>query len=296
MKIHTIDLSFRGLSESIAAFLIETPGELALVETGPSSTVENLETGILNLGFDPEAIQKVLLTHVHLDHAGAAGWWAAKGAQVYVHERGAPHLIDPGKLIAGARAVYGDEMETLWGEIKPIPESQVTALTEGDTVDVGGAQFQVWDTPGHARHHVVFLTDGIAFVGDVAGVRLPGQSFISPTTAPSQYELDPYIASITRLSEANLDRLYLTHFGMIEDVVPHLQRYEAILRQSTELVGNKVKEEHSREEIVEAFSDFNRARAESEFVEDIIWQCYENANPSEMCADGIALYWKRLLG
>ncbi len=293
MQIHTIDLNFRGQSQCIAAFLLECGSHLALIETGPESTAENLEAGIRKLGFQPADVRKVLVTHVHLDHAGAAGWWAQQGAQIYVHERGARHLVDPSKLITGARMVYGDQLEALWGEVRPIPQAQVTALSDGDTVEVGATTIRAWDTPGHARHHHAFVVDGVAFTGDVAGVRLPGQTYISPATAPSQFEPEPYVASIRRLAEAKFDALYLTHFGEVRDVTQHLERYEPVIRDAAELVRERMKTGASREDLVQALTDFNRARAEAENVDETTWCRCENANPTDMCADGIALYWQR---
>lgn len=293
MNIHTIDLQFRGKPQSIAAFLVESEGELALVETGPTSTIDSLTAGIRQLGFDPEDIRKVLVTHIHLDHAGAAGWWGAKGAQIFVHQRGARHLIDPSKLVEGARVVYGDLLETLWGEVKPIPEGQVTPLNDGDKVRVGGTEFQAWDTPGHARHHHVFVADGIGFAGDVAGVRLPGQTFISPTTAPSQFEPGPYRESMHRVVAAKLDRLYLTHFGEITDISDHFSRYEQIILDASQLIQAKRTEGANRDEMLKAFVAFNQQRASEEGVDAATLQEYENANPSDMCVDGIDLYWKR---
>tara|TARA_R110002096_G_scaffold24760_21_gene78029 strand:- start:1363 stop:2253 length:891 start_codon:yes stop_codon:yes gene_type:complete len=293
MNVHPIDLHFRGKPRSIAAFLIESGGELALIETGPTSTIEALTTGIRELGFNPDDVKKVLVTHIHLDHAGAAGWWGAKGAQIFVHQRGARHLVDPSKLIEGARMVYGDLLDTLWGEVKPIPEAQVTALNDGDTVEVGDTDFQAWDTPGHARHHHVFVGGGIGFAGDVAGVRLPGQTYISPTTAPSQFEPEPYRESMHRVAAANLEQLYLTHFGAIDDVADHFARYETIILDATELIKTQREAGASREEMIEAFVRFNQQRAESEGVDAAVFSEYENANPSDMCVDGIDLYWKR---
>jgi glyoxylase-like metal-dependent hydrolase (beta-lactamase superfamily II) len=178
MHVHPIDLKFRDITHAIAAYLVESDGELALVETGPSTCLAALDEGICRLGYEPSSVGKVIVTHIHLDHAGAAGHWAARGAHVFVHERGARHLVDPSRLIEGARAVYGDRLETLWGEILPVPETQLTALREGDEVAIGPTRFAVWDAPGHARHHLMFVGHGSAFTGDNAGVRLPGCTLI----------------------------------------------------------------------------------------------------------------------
>ncbi len=292
MNIRTIDLHFRGQPQVIAAFLIENNGENALVETGPASTHHALLKGLREWGVQPTDISKVLLTHIHLDHAGGAGWWAQQGAQLYVHARGARHLADPSRLIAGARLVYGDLMDELWGEIPPAPEEQIVSLADGDRLKIGGAEVQVWDTPGHARHHVAFLMEGIAFVGDDAGVRLPGQTYISPTTAPSQFEPDAYKETIRSLRNANLDAMYLTHFGRFEDVDNHLERYEQIIGQVSDLVREKLQSGAPLEAIQSAFADLNHARFDGENEPDS-WKAYEAANPLNMCCDGVVQYWEK---
>jgi len=293
MRVHTIDLQFRQVSHAIAAYLVESDGELALVETGPSTCLAALDEGILRLGYQPSDVRKVFLSHIHLDHAGAAGHWAARGARVFVHERGARHLADPSRLIDGARAVYGEMLGTLWGEILPVPENQLTALREGDVVEVGSTRFAVWDAPGHARHHLVFVGHGSAFTGDNAGVRLPGCTFLSPATAPSQFEPESLHASIQRMRSANLERLYLTHFGVIEgsaEVAHHLDRYAALITEVTGRIQQMRQEGLSAEEIGERFTRDSLTRARGEGVSEEDWLRYETANPAAMCAEGIRLW------
>lgn len=161
MRIHTLDLHFIGIPGVIAAFLIESGGEYALIETGPGSTLETLRAEIRAVGVDESAIKKVFVTHIHLDHAGAAGWFAQQGATVYCHPNAARHLIDPSKLIESARMVYGHLMDKLWGEMLPIPAERVVALKDKESVLLGEIQIIAWDTPGHARHHHAFI------IGDV---------------------------------------------------------------------------------------------------------------------------------
>jgi glyoxylase-like metal-dependent hydrolase (beta-lactamase superfamily II) len=298
MRIHTIDLQFQGQPELIAAYLIESEGELALIETGPATCLKALDLGIRDAGFAPEAVRKVLVTHIHLDHAGAAGHWAARGARIFVHERGARHLADPGKLIEGARAVYGEAMGTLWGEILPVPESQLTALREGDPFRVGSSQFAVWDAPGHARHHVVLVGDGIAFTGDNTGVRLPGFRYISPATAPSQFDPDALLASLERLRAAGLERIYPTHFGAIEGstaVTEHLDRYAALIREIKDLALSLVPSGSNGSGFTTAFQTLCRDRAQRDGVDDATWERYETANDSKMCAEGVRLWCEGLL-
>jgi len=294
MRIHPIDLHFQSVPQAIAAYLVESGSELGLIETGPSPCQGALDAGIRSAGFDPQAISKVALTHIHLDHAGAAGHWAARGAQIYVHERGARHLAEPAKLIEGAKAVYGDAFESLWGEILPVPVAQITPLREGDFFELGTTRFAVWDTPGHAKHHVAFLADGLAFTGDTAGVRLPGCDFLSPATAPSQFDPVALLHSLQRLRAAKLDQLYLTHFGPVDAVEDHLDRYAALIHGVVALAEQQLGSGAAAEDFATDFTAHLRRQGEATNLSEEDWQRYQAANESSMCADGVRLWWEAL--
>ncbi|MCF7788237.1 MAG: MBL fold metallo-hydrolase [Prosthecobacter sp.] len=148
MRIHTLDLRFQGTPGLIASYLIESSGEFALIETGPGSTLETLRAAIREVGVDEAAIKKVFVTHIHLDHAGAAGWFAQHGATVYCHPNAARHLIDPSKLIDSARMVYGDLMDSLWGDMLPAPAERVVALQDNECVPLGDVEIIAWDMRG----------------------------------------------------------------------------------------------------------------------------------------------------
>ncbi|MCC6790684.1 MAG: MBL fold metallo-hydrolase, partial [Thermomicrobiales bacterium] len=188
-----LDLGFQGRGGVVAAYLLVSRDELALIETGPSSTLSHLRAAVRQAGFDPARITRVLVTHIHLDHAGAAGVLARENPDlmVYMHPFGAPHLIDPSKLVASAGRIYGDQMEPLWGEVAPIPAGQVRALEDGESLRVAGRDLQVIFTPGHASHHVVYYDAhaGGAFAGDVGGVRIQGTGYNCPPVPPP--DLDP---------------------------------------------------------------------------------------------------------
>ncbi len=169
------------------------------VETGPGSTLKNLLARLADYGYGPTDIDHVLVTHIHLDHAGAAGWWAQQGAQVYVHHVGAKHLIYPTKLLASAQRIYGDQLDSLWGETLPAPETQVTALYDGDQVEVGGLSITALDTPGHASHHHVYQLEDIAFTGDAAGIQIPGPYFVDLPAPPPEFNLELWQHTIERL-------------------------------------------------------------------------------------------------
>jgi glyoxylase-like metal-dependent hydrolase (beta-lactamase superfamily II) len=290
MKVHTIDLQFQGVTGVIAAYLLESEGEVALVETGPMSTIERLVEGISECGLEWEQVRKVFVTHVHLDHAGAVGWWAERGAQVFCHPRARRHLIDPGRLVAGAREVYGAAYDSLWGEMTPAPADSVIALEDGDSVGMGGEMVTAIDTPGHARHHHVFAVGDVCFAGDAAGVRLGGCSYQSVAAAPPQFELMAYLRSVRKLREFAFRRLYLTHFGGIDDVDDHLRVYLERLQAVAGEARRSMGDGEGDGEWQVRFEGQERALARSSGVSEGLWGAYQLANGTTMCADGLRLW------
>jgi glyoxylase-like metal-dependent hydrolase (beta-lactamase superfamily II) len=196
------------------------------------------------LGDEPP--QGLLLTHIHLDHAAATGALVRRWPhlQVHVHERGAPHLIDPSRLLASAERLYGDQMKRLWGEIVPVPEANVTALAGGEEV----LGMRVAHTPGHASHHVCYLHEetGTAFVGDVAGVRIPPSDLIVPPTPPPDIDIEAWEASIGIVESWRPSRLALTHFGAVEQPAEHLATLRERLREEAALAHELSEEEYER--------------------------------------------------
>lgn len=293
MKIHTIDLKFQGVEGLIAAFLIESAGELALIETGPSSTLAALRAGIEDLGYSVADVKKVLVTHIHLDHAGAAGWWAGQGATVFVHNKGARHLIDPARLMESAQMVYGDRMDELWGEMLPACAERVVVLEDGDEVPLGDERIIARDTPGHARHHHVFVCGDVVFAGDVAGVRLAGQTYISVTSAPPQFDEQAYQESITLLQQGGFSKMYLTHFGEVLDVEDHLERYRVAVKATSDFVAGRLKEGVDAQALQILYEAFQMEQAFQAGVPPEVWTDYQLANPASMCADGLRIYHER---
>ena len=191
MKIETMDLGFMDTEEIIASFLLTGEGSTAIIETGPTTCIENLMRGLEDRGVAPEDVEKVFLTHVHLDHAGASGNLAEllPNATFYVHEIGYPHLVDPSTLVKSATRIYGEEsMEEMWGEVRAVPEDRLEKLEGGEEIEAAGGILVAHYTPGHAYHHLAFYEpeSGALFAGDVAGVRLPGQSYVKPPTLGSR--------------------------------------------------------------------------------------------------------------
>ncbi len=298
MKIHTIDLEFQGSAGIIAAFLIDpgTDAGLILIETGPGSTTPTLLEKIAALGFDPEDVRSVFVTHVHLDHAGAAGWWAQRGATLYVHPKAARHLIDPSKLVESARGIYGDAFDSLWGEVLPAPEEKVRILEDGEMVEIGGITIAAIDTPGHAFHHHAFAIDDVCFTGDVAGARLEGATYTSVTSAPPQFHLKSYLQSIDRLAERKFSKLYLTHFGAIDDVDEHWSKYRAAVFGAAQIVKAFIDGGQDDESIRVAYEAFQLEQAFKDQLPRERWDTYQLANGTGMSADGLRMYWEREAG
>jgi len=213
----------------------------ALVDPGPQSSMETL---LAALG--DEQPRALLLTHIHLDHAAATGALVRRWPEleVYVHERGAPHLIDPSKLLASAERLYGDRMEELWGEIVPVPAANVKPLAGGE--DVLG--MRVAYTPGHASHHVCYFHEesGTAFVGDVAAVRIPPSNLVVPPTPPPDIDVETWLDSIAIVESWRPERLALTHFGQVNDPIEHLQVVRSRLREEADLAREFSEEDYER--------------------------------------------------
>ena len=210
----TLDTKMHGKPGITGAFIVRGE-QTALVETGPKSSLDSLSAELTRAGIDE--VDWIVVTHIHLDHAGAAGSLAQRWARarVAVHHVGAPHLVDPSKLWASAARIYGDEMEELWGGIDPIPSDRIVILEDGDVVDLGGRTLTAIDTPGHARHHHAFVDDstGLCFVGDALGVRLQDVGIVRPATPPPEFNLDDAIRSIDKIRSLGATSLVLTHYG-----------------------------------------------------------------------------------
>ena len=295
--IHPIDLNFQETPGLIAAYLILSGNEAALIETGPESTLTHLQVGLSQHGLKPSDIRNVFVTHVHLDHAGAAGWWAEQGAQVHVHASGARHLIDPSRLWQGASEIYGDKMEALWAHITPAPAGRVTVMADGETMQIGDIEIKAWDTPGHARHHLAFSIGDECFTGDVAGCRLAfDRPFISLTGAPPQFDLTAYQTSVARLQAASFSTLHLTHFGTLEGkaaVLQHWKAYAEVLKEHSDYVRIQLERKVTPDRLRPIYATWVQNEAFTADIEPEEWLDYERVNPAAMTADGIRLYLEK---
>ena len=297
MEIEIIDLEFMGTEEIIASFLLTGGNSAAIVETGPSTCIENLLRGLEDNGVAPEDVEKVLLTHIHLDHSGASGVLADRlpNATFYVHEAGYQHLVDPSKLLKSASRIYGDRMEELWGEVRPVPEDRIITLEGGEEIEAAGGVLAAHYTPGHAYHHLAFHEpgSGMLFAGDVGGVRMPGQSYVKPPTPPPEVDIKAWKGSIETIRKLDPGFICPTHFGCYQDVGRHLGELEQRLEDWLLIVEERMDEGRSQEDIVEELG----ARGDEEMLregadpEDS--ERYELAANYEMLVAGLMRYVSR---
>ena len=298
-NLWTLDTIYQGEPGVIASFLLSGVGGLALVDVGSGASVDRVLAGIRAAGHAPGAVEHILLTHVHLDHAGATGTLlrSMPNARVYVHRVGAPHLIDPSKLLNSAQRIYGADMDRLWGHTEPVPADRITVLSDEETVRAGGRTLRALYTPGHATHHIAFYDESqhTAFTGDVAGVRLQGSSFVRPPTPPPDLDLEDWGASIARLEALRLDMIYLPHFGPAGGVAEHLAQLRHNLLEWGELmlVGLRAgKDDAELARDLAASSDPNLL-ASTPGAKDDLLERYELATNYLMSAQGYVRYYRK---
>lgn len=296
-SVLTIDLNFLEIPGAIACYLIPHAHGAVLIEAGPGSTISALKDGLRTHGFREQDISDVLLTHIHLDHAGAAGWLARQGANIYVHPKGASHLLDPEKLITSARRVYGERMDTLWGEFLPVPYERLRILQDNDALDIEGLHFRILDTPGHADHHLSYLFDGICFSGDVGGVRLHATNYVSlPTPAP-EFRPDLWRSSLIRLQSeytaGNFSRFAPTHFGFFDDPAWHLEALRNILDEVESWIDMIMPTNPSSESLASQLVDFNQHYSQNHGLDPELWKAYETISPAFISSQGIRRYWNK---
>lgn len=284
-----------GTEEIIASFLLTGEGSAAIVETGPTSCINELMRGLKEWGVAPEDVEQVFLTHIHLDHSGASGNLTEllPNAAFYVHEIGYPHLVDPSKLLKSATRLYGEEnMDELWGEVKPVPEDRLVKLEGGEEIEAAGGVVRAHYTPGHAYHHLAFHEPETShlFAGDVAGVRLPGQSYVKPPTPPPEVDIEAWKGSIETIRKIEPKILCPTHFGSYEDVERHLGELEQRLEDWLLLVEERMDEGYSQEDIAEELEAKGDAEMLREGAGPEESERYELAANYEMLVAGIMRY------
>jgi glyoxylase-like metal-dependent hydrolase (beta-lactamase superfamily II) len=293
-RVVTLDLNFQGRPHAIASYLIRQDDAVVLIESGPGSTLSALEAGLAKEGLSPADVTHVLLTHIHLDHAGAAGWLAKQGADIYVHPIGAPHMLNPEKLIASATRIYGERMDTLWGEFLPVPEDQLKVVNDAEEIVIGDLRFLPIHTPGHAEHHYSYLFEDILFSGDVGGVRIPGYRYLRVPMPPPELHIERWHESIARLRKEKFTRIAPTHFGIFDDPDWQLDEVEKGLDSASRWLEQAMPSEPPIEELRQSFTDWMMAEGEKIGLNDEVVKAYQVANPLGMSADGLLRYWKKV--
>jgi glyoxylase-like metal-dependent hydrolase (beta-lactamase superfamily II) len=271
-----LDLLHLGHERVIGSYLLDTAEGLALFDCGPATTAETLERRLDEHGLALTDVRHLLLSHIHLDHAGAAGTLVREHQELTVHvsEIGAPHLVDPSRLERSARRLYGDDFDRLWGRLVPVPERNVRVV--GDSV----LGLDCFPSPGHASHHVCYVDrEGTLYAGDAAGVRIQPSSFVLPPTPPPEVDLEAWERTLSEIENRSPERLALIHFGVAEDVAPHLAQLRRRLREWAKRVRDGATEEQFA------------AQASADLGND--HSAYEHAMPFWQSYAGLKRYWEK---
>lgn len=291
-----IDLRFRGVPHIIATAVLHGSGGVALLDPGPSSTLPALRAELARAGIQLSDVRSVVLTHIHLDHAGATGTLVREqpGIRVFVHEKGAPHLVDPERLLASAARLWGDEMDVLWGDVLPVPPDALVVLRGDERIAAGGRDLDVAYTPGHASHHVSYLSEdtGVAFIGDVAGVRLQPGAMVLPATPPPDVNLDEWRESFARIMRWRADTLFITHFGPHAPAAAHLTEMADRLQLVAELAKTSL-EQPGDDDAREQWYAEELRRALRRHMTDADAEAYEVAGRFDLNWRGLARYWRK---
>ena len=291
-----LDLEFQATSRIIATAVLRGAAGVALIDPGPSSSLPTLWRELGTAGVSSGDVTALLLTHIHLDHAGGVGTLVRQNPRlrVYVHERGAAHLSNPEKLVASAAQLYGDAMDRLWGEVLPVPSTVIVPLTGGERLEEGGRTLDVAYTPGHASHHVSYFSadTGIAFVGDTAGIKRGPHEYVLPPTPPPDIDVDLWRDSLARLAAWRPDTLFLTHFGPHGASDLHLTE----MNEHLDYVVNIAKASLAREESEEAREEFFVAALRRELcrgMDEKQARAYDLAARFDLNWQGIARYLRK---
>lgn len=291
-----VDLNFLGRPSIIATAILQAATGVALIDPGPSTTIPTLKAALERKGIAFRDVRQLLLTHIHLDHAGATGSLVRENPQleVFVHERGAPHLIDPAKLLASASRLYGGDMERLWGDVRPVPADRIRVLKGGETIAAGARELRVAYTPGHASHHVSYFdpSSRVAFVGDTAGIRRGAGTYVMPPTPPPDIDLEAWRESEQRILTWDPDTLFLTHFGPVHGARMHFQQLMSRLNEWSAIVQRLIRAdmpegERQQRFVDEALLDLRRAVGDQESEQ------YNRSGRLDYSWQGLARYWRK---
>ena len=280
MTLAPIDLFHQGLDRIVGVYVVDTDDGVALFDCGPSSTLEALKAGLAERGLEHQDIRHLLLSHVHFDHAGAAGTLVREhpALRVHVSAIGAPHVVDPTRLERSARRLYGDAFDALWGALEPVPEENL------EIVGTSAVGLEVFPTPGHASHHVSYLTrDGTLHAGDAVGVRIQPGRYVFPAAPPPDIDLEAWEQTFRSIEERSPARFALTHFGVAEDTEEHLAR----MREELARAAERVRSGMSQEEFMAA------CRADVLASDEGAVSYYERAGPVWQTYLGLKRYWEK---
>jgi glyoxylase-like metal-dependent hydrolase (beta-lactamase superfamily II) len=256
-SITTLDNLWTGRPRTIAAALLESDGHRAIVDPGPGSTLETFRQNLQARGIGVGDLHAILLTHIHLDHAGCTGALVRENPRlaVYVHKNGAPHVMDPSKLLASAQRLWPNDLQRLFGEVLPVPAENLRILEGGETLTFGSRRLEVVYTPGHASHHVSYFDkkEDVAFVGDTTGVRIEGNSFVMPATPPPDIDLGIWDTSFAAILERKPARLFLTHYGYSDNPSEHIRLFCERLHRWAALAAENLRAAASDSAAMEGF-------------------------------------------
>ncbi len=292
MTYHILDLEFLGTPDTVAAFLVETSSGPVLIESGPSSTLSALELALSKHNYTLADIQYVFLTHIHLDHAGAAWTFAKNGAKIYVHPLGVKHLADPSKLMASAKMIYQEKMDMLWGDMQNIENEQLISIGNGQNLMIGDTKFTAWHTPGHAVHHISWQVEDVLFTGDSAGVCINGGPVVAPCPPPD-INIEHWIASIQLMRNLDISTLQLTHFGNVTAIQKHFDELENILLDWANWIKPHFEAQTAQSEITPLFQSYVAQQLLDKGLTKTEIQKYEYANPAWMSVAGLMRYWSK---
>ena len=297
--IHILDTRQLGHAGIVAATALETDDGIALFDTGPESTFDNVIADLRKAGFATKDVRHVFLSHIHFDHAGAAWRFAGpsrtggSGAMVYVHPRGAPHLIDPTKLVESARRIFGDEMYRLWGTISPVPRERVKILEDNEVVRVSPFEICAIATPGHASHHHVYHWEDSVFGGDIAGVRI-GNGPPIPPFVPPELQVESWRESIAKIRALNATNLYLPHFGKVQgSASEHLNILDERVARWSEWFRERIQAGDGESKLRSTFAELEHSELRDGGATEADIAGYEGADPSYMAVGAAIRYWKK---
>jgi len=293
VQIRILDTLQLGHAGIVAATALETNDGIALFDTGPESTFDNVVVALRKAGFEASDVRHVFLSHIHFDHAGAAWRFAESGAKIYVHPRGAPHLIDPTKLVESATRIFGDDMQRLWGRFAPIPADKLKILQDNEVVLVPPFEIRAIATPGHASHHHVYHWNDHIFGGDVAGVRI-GKGPPIPPFVPPELHVESWRESIRKIRKLNAANLYLPHFGRIDEPISeHLDLLDERVAKWSEWFREKIRIGANEDQLRSDFAALEHSEIEAALPGSDLVTLYEAADPSYMAVGAATRYWKK---